>query len=76
MTTNGYPLNQTSFELQATSSSTRFYTLSVIIGKAYPYVLVDWVECTVLYFIPSVLQKNRYHSNSGSVTLKGFGGLR
>jgi hypothetical protein len=36
--------------------------------------LIDWVQCTVVYFIPQVLANNRYQINSGVVTLKAFGG--
>ena len=74
MTTNGFPTNRTSVSLKATHSSTRFYSIEVMIGEDFQFILLDWVECTVVYFIPDVLSNNRYQVNSGSVTLKGYGG--
>ena len=36
--------------------------------------MIDWVQCTVVYFIPQVLSNNRYQMNSGAVSLKAYGG--
>lgn len=74
MTTNGFPTNRTSVSLREYHTSTKFYTIEVSIGEDYPYVLIDWVQCTVVYFIPDVLSNNRYQMNSGMVTLKAYGG--
>ncbi len=37
-------------------------------------MLIDWVQCTVVYFIPNILKDNTYQINSGAVTLKAYGG--
>ncbi len=74
MTTNGFSTNRTSVNLRIRHSSTKFYTIEVSIGTDYKYVSIDWVQCTVIYFIPDVLIKNQYQMNSGEVTLKGYGG--
>jgi hypothetical protein len=74
MTTNGFPTNRTSISLRADHSSTKFYTLEVRIGEDFPYVLVDWIQCTVVYFIPEILSQSRYQMNSGVVSLKAYGG--
>lgn len=37
-------------------------------------MLIDWVMCTVVYFIPRVMINNRYQMNGGVATLVAFGG--
>lgn len=37
-------------------------------------MLIDWVMCTVVYFIPKVMINNRYQMNGGVATLMAFGG--
>lgn len=74
MTTNGFPTNRTSVSLREFHSSTKFYTLEVSISEDYQFVLIDWVECTVVYFIPEVLANNRYQMNSGVASLRAYGG--
>ena len=64
----------TSLSLIATSSSTQFYSIQVIIGDTFSNVLIDWVECTIVYFIPAIQIQNRYQMNSGVVTLQSYGG--
>jgi len=45
-----------------------------MIGEDFPFILLDWIEFTVVYFIPQILLNNRYQINSGAVTLRAFGG--
>ena len=74
MTTNGYPTNRTSVNLRIITSSTKFYTIEISINKDYTDVLIDWVMCTVVYFIPNVMVENRYQINSAIATLRAYGG--
>lgn len=74
MTTNGYPTNRTSVNLRIVASSAKFYNIEVSINQDYTDVLIDWVMCTVVYFIPSVMIDNKYQMNSGIATLRAYGG--
>lgn len=74
MTTNGYPTNRTSVNLRIVASSAKFYNIEVSINQDYTDVLIDWVMCTVVYFIPNVMIDNKYQMNSGIATLRAYGG--
>jgi len=74
MTTNGFATNRTSVNLRIILSSINFYSIEVSINSDYTEVLIDWVMCTVVYFIPSVMINNNYQMNSGVATSRAYGG--
>ncbi len=74
LTSNGYGANYTFFSLETNIISTKFYELIVSVTSKFGDVLIEQIECTLVYFDINDIIKYRYQMNSNKASLLNFGG--